>query len=121
MAAVGSTNLFLQLDMYHMHVMGEDLARTIKDHASLIRHMQLADAPGRHEPGTGAIDYPSLFDLIDRVGYDGWIGCEYDPLTSTEQRVAWRPGLKWSPASAGPNPAEGGSHTVSGRMPRDAQ
>lgn len=92
-AAVGSKNLFLQLDMYHMHMMGEDLARTIKDHASLIRHIQLADAPGRHEPGTGAIDYPSLFDLIDRVGYAGWIGCEYNPLTSTEQSLAWCPAL----------------------------
>ena len=50
--------------------------------------MQLADAPGRHEPGTGTIDYPSLFDLIDRVGYAGWIGCEYNPLTSTEQSLA---------------------------------
>jgi hydroxypyruvate isomerase len=90
-AAVDSPNLFLQLDMYHMHVMGEDLARTITDHVSSIVHMQLADAPGRHEPGTGEIDYPALFDLIDRVGYDGWIGCEYNPLTSTEQSLAWRP------------------------------
>jgi hydroxypyruvate isomerase len=89
-AAVGSKNLFLQFDMYHMHMMGEDLARTITARASLIRHMQLADAPGRHEPGTGAIDYPSLFDLIDRVGYAGWIGCEYNPLTSTENSLRWR-------------------------------
>ena len=104
MAAVGSKNLFLQLDMYHMHMMGEDLAQTIEDHRSSIAHMQLADAPGRHEPGTGTIDYPSLFDLIDRVGYAGWIGCEYNPLTSTEE------GLKWLPALAGFNPPEGGSH-----------
>jgi hydroxypyruvate isomerase len=97
-AAVGSTNLFLQLDMYHMHMMGEDLARTITDHRSSIAHMQLADAPGRHEPGTGVIDYPALFDLIDRVGYVGWIGCEYNPLTSTEQSLQWRP------ASAGFGP-----------------
>ena len=90
-AAVGSKNLFLQLDLYHMHVMGEDLAHTIRDHLSLIAHMQLADAPGRHEPGTGEIDYPSLFDLIDRVGYAGWIGCEYNPLTSTEDSLRWRP------------------------------
>jgi len=90
-AAVGSPNLFLQLDMYHMHVMGEDLAKTITDHLALIRHMQLADSPGRHEPGTGEIDYPALFDLIDRTGYSGWIGCEYNPLTSTERSFAWRP------------------------------
>ena len=89
-AAVGSTNLFLQLDMYHMHVMGEDLAHTIRDHISSIAHMQLADAPGRHEPGTGVIDYPSLFELIDRVRYAGWIGCEYNPLTSTAKSLTWR-------------------------------
>jgi hydroxypyruvate isomerase len=103
-AAVGSTNLFLQFDMYHMHVMGEDLAQTISDHRSAIAHMQLADAPGRHEPGTGRIDYPRLFDLIDRVGYTGWIGCEYNPLTSTEES------LKWCPALAGLDPPEGGPH-----------
>ena len=91
--AVGSGNLFVQFDMYHMHMMGEDLARTIQDHTSVIHHMQLADAPGRHEPGTGEIDYPSLFDLIDRVGYAGWIGCEYNPLTSTEQSFSWCPAL----------------------------
>jgi hydroxypyruvate isomerase len=93
-AAAGSKNLFLQLDMYHMHMMGEDLAQTIQDQRSSIAHMQLADAPGRHEPGTGQIDYPALFKLIDRVGYTGWIGCEYNPLTSTERS------LKWCPASA---------------------
>jgi hydroxypyruvate isomerase len=104
MAAVASKNLFLQLDMYHMHMMGENLRQTIEDHASSIRHMQLADAPGRHEPGTGVIDYRSLFDLIDRVGYAGWIGCEYNPLTSTEES------LEWCPALAGLNPPKGGSH-----------
>jgi len=103
-AGVGSKNLFLQFDMYHMHMMGEDLARTIHDHLPLIGHMQLADAPGRHEPGTGEIDYPSLFELIDRAGYTGWIGCEYNPLTSTERSLKWRPDL------AGRNPPESGSH-----------
>jgi hydroxypyruvate isomerase len=98
-AAAGSKNLFLQFDMYHMHLMGEDLAETIKDHRSSIAHMQLADAPGRHEPGTGKIDYATLFELIDRVGYTGWIGCEYNPLTSTERS------LKWCPAPAGPKSA----------------
>ena len=102
-ADVGSKNLFLQFDMYHMHMMGEDLARTIHDHLSLIGHMQLADAPGRHEPGTGEIDYPSLFELIDRAGYTGWIGCEYNPLTSTAQSFAWCPALAES------NPSDRGS------------
>ena len=86
---VGSDNVFLQFDIYHMHMMGEDVAGAIERLAPRIDHMQLADAPGRHEPGTGAIDYRSLFDLIDRVGYAGWIGCEYNPLTSTEQSLGW--------------------------------
>jgi hydroxypyruvate isomerase len=73
-----------------MHRMGEDLAATIAAHRDLIAHMQLADAPGRHEPGTGEIDYPSLFRLIDRVGYAGWIGCEYQPLGSTADGLTWR-------------------------------
>jgi hydroxypyruvate isomerase len=91
-SAVGSRNLFLQFDMYHMHMMKEDLRRTIERHHPQIAHMQLADAPGRHEPGTGEIDYPGLFDLIDRCGYDGWIGCEYQPLTSTVDGLTWLSG-----------------------------
>jgi hydroxypyruvate isomerase len=87
--AVGADNLFLQLDMYHMYVMKEDLAATIERHTPRIAHMQLADAPGRHEPGTGEIDYPSLFAFIDRVGYDGWIGCEYQPAASTVDSLKW--------------------------------
>jgi hydroxypyruvate isomerase len=87
---VGSANLFLQFDMYHMHTMQEDLAATITNSTARIAHMQLADAPGRHEPGTGEIDYPSLFRLIDRVGYTGWIGCEYQPLASTAEGLRWR-------------------------------
>jgi hydroxypyruvate isomerase len=87
--AVGSSNVSLQLDMYHMHMMGESLPDVIERHASVISHMQLADAPGRHEPGTGEIDYAGLFALIDRVGFDGWIGCEYQPLESTEKGLSW--------------------------------
>jgi hydroxypyruvate isomerase len=92
--AVGSRNLFLQLDLYHMYVMQEDLPRVIEGHVSRIAHMQLADAPGRHEPGTGEIDYAALFKLIDRVGYRGWIGCEYLPLASTAEGLAWRQRLQ---------------------------
>ena len=97
---VGSDNLFLQFDIYHMHMMGEDVARAIERHRSRIDHMQLADVPGRHEPGTGEIDYPALFALIDSAGYSGWIGCEYNPLTSTGEGLAWRP------SSAGVNRPE---------------
>jgi hydroxypyruvate isomerase len=91
---VGSGNLFLQFDMYHMHRMGEDLAATIDTHLDRIAHMQLADAPGRHEPGTGEIDYASLFRRIDRAGYTGWIGCEYLPLGSTVDGLGWRSAIR---------------------------
>ena len=86
---VGSDNLFLQYDIYHMQIMEGDLARTIQAHLALIPHMQLADNPGRNEPGTGEINYPFLFEHIDRIGYQGWIGCEYKPKTTTEAGLTW--------------------------------
>ena len=86
---VGSDNLFLQYDIYHMQVMEGDLARTIETHLARIPHMQLADNPGRHEPGTGEINYAFLFEHIDRIGYTGWIGCEYKPRTTTDAGMGW--------------------------------
>jgi len=88
-AEVGSDNLYVQYDIYHMQVMEGDLANTIEKNLKLIPHMQLADNPGRHEPGTGEINYPFLFDFIDRIGYAGWIGCEYKPSTTTDAGLAW--------------------------------
>ncbi|HEY3730471.1 MAG TPA: hydroxypyruvate isomerase [Steroidobacteraceae bacterium] len=87
--AVGSDNLFLQYDVYHMQVMEGDLATTIERHLNRIRHFQIADNPGRHEPGTGEINYPFLFDLLDRLDYRGWIGCEYKPAQSTVPGLGW--------------------------------
>jgi len=75
--AVGSENLRLQLDLYHAQVMEGDLARTIEALLPRIGHLQVADNPGRHEPGTGEINFDYLFKFIDGLGYDGWIGCEY--------------------------------------------
>jgi hydroxypyruvate isomerase len=86
---VGSDNLFLQYDVYHMQIMEGDLARTIEKHLALIPHMQIADNPGRHEPGTGEINYPFLFAHLDRIGYSGWIGCEYKPKTTTQAGLGW--------------------------------
>ena len=86
---VGSDNLFLQYDIYHMQIMEGDLARTIQENLARIPHMQLADNPGRNEPGTGEINYGFLFDHIDRIGYQGWIGCEYKPKTTTEAGLEW--------------------------------
>jgi hydroxypyruvate isomerase len=86
---VGSDNLFLQYDIYHMQVMEGDLARTIEKNLARIPHMQLADNPGRYEPGTGEINYSFLLAHIDRIGYGGWIGCEYKPKTTTEASLGW--------------------------------
>ena len=87
--AVGSDNLFLQYDIYHMQIMEGDLAPTIEKYLKLIPHMQLADNPGRHEPGTGEINYPFLFAFMDKIAYNGWIGCEYKPATTTAAGLGW--------------------------------
>lgn len=87
--AAGSDNLYLQYDIYHMQIMEGDLARGIEMNLALIPHMQLADNPGRHEPGSGEINFPFLFKHIDKIGYQGWIGCEYKPATTTEAGLAW--------------------------------
>lgn len=89
-AECGADNLFMQYDIYHMQRMEGDLANTIRTHLPLIRHMQLADVPGRHEPGTGEINFPYLFRLIDELGYEGWIGCEYVPRAGTVEGLGWR-------------------------------
>ncbi len=86
---VGSPNLYIQYDIYHMQIMEGDLAPTIEANLKRIAHMQLADTPGRHEPGTGEINYPFLFDHIDRIGYAGWIGCEYKPKAETKAGLGW--------------------------------
>ena len=87
--ASGSDNIALQYDIYHMQVMEGDLAPTIERNLARIEHMQLADNPGRHEPGTGEINYPFLFNFIDGLGYRGWIGCEYKPASETLAGLGW--------------------------------
>jgi hydroxypyruvate isomerase len=86
---VGCDNLFIQYDVYHMQVMEGDLAPTIKRHFAQIAHVQLADNPGRNEPGTGEINYPFLYRYLDEIGYRGWIGCEYKPKTTTIEGLKW--------------------------------
>ena len=97
---VGSPNLYLQYDIYHMQIMEGDLARTIEANLSRIAHIQLADNPGRHEPGTGEINYPFLYDFIDGLGYTGWIGAEYKPKAGTEAGLGWFTGLAGKAAAA---------------------
>lgn len=89
-AEVGAPNLFLQYDIYHMQRMEGELANTLNANLALIRHIQLADVPGRHEPGTGEINFPFLFRHLDAIGYDGWVGCEYTPLGDTGAGLGWR-------------------------------
>jgi hydroxypyruvate isomerase len=88
-AEVGSDNLFVQYDIYHMQIMEGDLARTMEANLPRIAHIQLADNPGRHEPGTGEINYPFLFAHLDRIGYARWIGCEYKPQGDTAAGLGW--------------------------------
>ncbi|WP_027801894.1 2-oxo-tetronate isomerase [Paraburkholderia dilworthii] len=88
-AAVGEPNLKVQFDCYHCQIVEGDLAEKLKrDHAG-IGHIQIAGVPERHEPDTGEINYPYLFDVIDSLGYDGYIGCEYRPRAATSAGLGW--------------------------------
>ena len=87
--AVGAANAFVQYDAYHAQRMEGELAATMQKALPRIGHIQLADNPGRNEPGTGEINYPFLFAHLDRIGYTGWIGCEYKPATTTEAGLGW--------------------------------
>lgn len=88
-AETGSDNIKVQYDIYHMQIMEGDLAPTMQKHLAMIDHIQLADNPGRNEPGTGEINYPFLFKFLDKIGYAGWIGCEYKPATTTVEGLGW--------------------------------
>lgn len=81
--------LKMQFDCYHMQRMGEDVAQCLRDNVSAIGHIQFADVPGRHEPGTGSMDYPMLFRLLNELPYHGWTGAEYRPSATTEHTLAW--------------------------------
>jgi hydroxypyruvate isomerase len=94
---VGADNAFLQDDIYHAQRMEGELAATLQKYLPRIAHIQLADNPGRNEPGTGEINWPFLFAHIDRIGYRGWIGCEYKPATTTEAGLGWRQRAIYSP------------------------
>jgi hydroxypyruvate isomerase len=87
--AVGSDNLFVQYDIYHMQRMEGEIAATIEKHLSKIAHIQIADNPGRFEPGTGELNYAFIFKHLDQIGYQGAIGCEYKPKTTTEAGLGW--------------------------------
>jgi hydroxypyruvate isomerase len=86
---VGHANLLIQYDIYHMQVMQGDLVPTYARLKDRIGHIQVADNPGRNEPGTGEINYPFVFAELERIGYDGWVGCEYKPKAGTTAGLGW--------------------------------
>lgn len=86
---VGSDNLFIQFDIYHTQIMQGDLMPTYERLMHRIGHIQIADNPGRNEPGTGEINYPFVFKELNRLGYDGFIGCEYKPAGDTSAGLGW--------------------------------
>ncbi|WP_088281087.1 hydroxypyruvate isomerase [Ideonella sp. A 288] len=100
LAEVGADNALIQYDLYHAQRMEGELAATVQRYLPLIGHIQLADNPGRHEPGTGEINYPFLFDHLDRIGYRGWIGCEYKPATTTAAGLGWLRTMATAPNAA---------------------
>lgn len=88
--AVGAPNLKLQFDCYHRAMLGKDVIAGLNRAAPVIGHVQIADVPGRHEPGTGTFDYVPIFEKLIEMGYDGWIGCEYRPAGTTHEGLSWR-------------------------------
>lgn len=88
-AAVAHENLYLQYDFYHMQIVQGDLIPTFLRLQSRIAHVQIADHPGRHEPGTGEINYTNIFKALDEVGYSGWVGAEYRPKAGTSAGLGW--------------------------------
>jgi hydroxypyruvate isomerase len=87
--AAGEGNAFLQYDFFHMQIMEGDLASTVERLLPRIGHIQLADVPGRHEPGSGEINFAFLLRHLDALGYSGWVGCEYNPQGDTLEGLKW--------------------------------
>jgi hydroxypyruvate isomerase len=86
---VGEPNLKVQMDFYHAQIVEGDLATTFRKHFAGIGHVQIAGVPDRHEPDGGEVNYAYLFQLLDELGYTGWVGCEYRPRSRTEDGLAW--------------------------------
>ncbi|EWH00896.1 2-oxo-tetronate isomerase [Halomonas sp. BC04] len=87
--AVGADNLRLQFDLYHCQIMEGDLIHHLERQFAAIAHVQIAGVPERHEPDRGEVHYPAIFEGLETLGYDGWVGCEYRPIGDTRQGLAW--------------------------------
>jgi 2-dehydrotetronate isomerase len=86
---VGRDNVKLQLDLYHCQILEGDLATHLRRLAGRYAHVQIAGVPDRHEPDRGEVNYAYLLDLLDELGYDGWVGCEYRPIAGTLEGLGW--------------------------------
>ena len=89
LAEVGAANLKVQMDFYHCQIVEGDLAMKLRRYVHDVAHIQIAGVPERHEPDTGEVNYPYLFALMDALGYDGWVGCEYRPRAGTSEGLRW--------------------------------
>ncbi len=89
LAAVGAPNLKVQMDFYHCQIMEGDLSMRLQKHFAGVGHVQIAGVPDRHEPDGGELHYPHLFDLLDQLGYDSFVGCEYRPKAGTSEGLGW--------------------------------
>ncbi len=88
--AIGRDRVGLQFDVYHCQITEGDVTRRMETFMPVIAHMQIADVPARHEPGTGEIGWEFVFRRMDELGYRGWVGCEYRPAGGTVEGLAWR-------------------------------
>jgi hydroxypyruvate isomerase len=95
---IGSPNLKLQFDFYHAQIMAGDLAKSFERFLPQVAHVQIASVPERQEPDRGEVNFPYLFDFLDRVGFSGWVGCEYFPAGRTEDGLGWALRYGISPA-----------------------
>ncbi len=86
---IGRDNVRLQFDLFHQHFAGDSLEASLRAHHALIGHVQFSSVPGRHEPQYGEVDVNALFELLDALGYRGWVGCEYSPKTTLEDGLSW--------------------------------
>lgn len=94
--AIAEPNIGVILDVYHMAMTGEPILDLLDRAGSRLFHVQIADVPGKGEPGTGKIDFKSIFDALDSSGYDGWVGLEYRPMAGTVEGLGWRDKFEWS-------------------------
>lgn len=86
---IAKQNIRMQFDFYHVQIVGGDLIRRLERFLPVVGHLQCAAVPSRHEPDEGEINYPAVFEAVDKLGYDGWIGAEYRPRGRTEDGLGW--------------------------------